>query len=192
MECPVCYENCANCTLVCGHKFCKTCVKTWYLKGSDGGCPMCRRKVHYRRMPVNKWRKEAEESKKESVFQESFNELLESVMEPMVFSIPEGHSGEIPNVNMNRYIPVVNGDTLTIHRKNVSLAEFADLEKTYRAIKDECSPDELDYVLNDTDEYYSDRLVHLKNRRYSENGHIYPPLKRMDSVKMSKKNARRS
>jgi hypothetical protein len=116
-------------------------------------------------MPVNKWRKEAEESKKETIFQESFNELLESVMEPMVFGIPEGHSAEeIPNVDTNRYIPVVNGDTVTFHRKNVSLAEFADLEKTYRAIKDECSPDELDYVLNDTDEYYSDRLTHLSKR----------------------------
>lgn len=168
MECPVCYENSVNCTLVCGHKFCKSCVKTWYLKGSttESGCPMCRRKVHYRRMPIEKWRKEADEEKKNEVFQESFNELLESVMEPMVFGIPEG---QIPNVNTNRYIPVVNGDTLTFHRKNVSLAEFADLEKTFRAIKDECSPDELDYVLNETDEYYSDRRTHLAKRGgYSE------------------------
>jgi len=186
----VCYENCANCTLVCGHKFCKSCVKTWYLKGSDGGCPMCRRKVHYRRMPVKRWRKEAEESKKETIFQESFDELLEGVMEPIVFDI-QGQSDDvwIPRVNLNRYTPVVNGEILTIHKKNVSLTEFADLEKTFRAIKDDCTLEELDYVLNDTDDYYSDRFVHLKNRVYSENGHRYPPIKRINTGNY--RNARR-
>lgn len=168
MECPVCYENSVNCTLVCGHKFCKSCVKTWYLKGGESGCPMCRRKVHYRRMPIKKWNAEAEESKKETVFQESFNELLENIMEPLTFDVPDGVF-EIPDMNPNRYIPVVNGDTLKIHRKNVSLTEFVELEKTYRAIKDDCSPEELDYVLNETDEYYSDRLTHLAKRGgYSE------------------------
>jgi len=151
---------------------------------------MCRRNVHYRRMPVNKWRKEAEESKKETVYQESFDELLVNIMEPMMFQIPHS-DGEIPRINTNRYIPVRSDDgyTLKVHRKNVPLAQFAELEKTYRAIKDECSPDEIDYVLNDTDEYYSDRFVHLKNRTYSENGHRYPPIKKIDMKRT--RNARR-
>lgn len=195
MECPVCYENSVNCTLVCGHQFCKSCVKTWYFKGTSG-CPMCRRKVHYRRMPINTWRKEAEENKKESIFQESFDELLENVMEPIVFHVREGFDPKdedwMPSVNPNRYIPVKSNDgtTVTVYRKNVPLSDFMDLEKTYRAIKDDCTIDELDYVLNDTDDYYSDRHVHLKNRKYSENGHWYPPLKKID--KKMNRNARRS
>lgn len=189
----MCYEKCANKTLVCGHTFCGDCVKTWYMRG--GTCPMCRRKVHYRRMPVSRWHKEAEETKKSTIFQETFDTLLECVMEPIVFHV-QGQPDDdewLPNVNPNRYIPVKSpdGKTVTIHRRNVSLDEFADLEKTYRAIKDDCTPDELDYVLNDTDDYYSDRLVHLRNRTYSENGHKYPHIKRMDRVNR-RNNARRS
>lgn len=171
-ECAVCYEKLANCTLVCGHKFCKPCVKTWYLKGSESSCPMCRKQIHYRRMPIKKWREEAVENKKQEIFQESFNELLESIMEPMVFRCSENDDW-IPEVNPNRYTPVVNGNTLTIHKKNVSLDEFEDLEKTFRAIKDDASVDEIDYVLNDTYDYYSDRRVNLRSRTYSENGHMY-------------------
>jgi hypothetical protein len=186
----VCYENSVNCTLVCGHKFCKSCVKTWYLKSAsdDSGCPMCRRKVHYRRMPVKRWREEAEESKKTDLYQESFDDLLEGVMEPIVFDIFEEDC--VPKVNLNKYIPVSSGDKLIIYKKNVRLTEFVELEKTFRAIKDECTLDELDYVLNDTGDYYSDRHIHLKNRTYSENGHRYPPLKRNDNKMI--RNARRS
>lgn len=193
MECPVCYENRANKKLVCGHEFCGDCVKTWYMRGS-GTCPMCRRNVHYRRMPVNQWRQEAEESKKETVFQESFDELLENIMEPIVVPVYGNEDTLLHDREwlLKRYIPVKSQDgrKLTFHRKNVSVADFIDLEKTYRAIKDDCSPDDLDYVLNETDDYYSDRFVHLKNRVYSENGHQYPPLKRIDTKRS--RNARRS
>ncbi len=179
MECPVCYENSVNCTLVCGHKFCKSCVKTWYLKGSDGGCPMCRRKVHYRRMPTRKWREEAFENKLNEVYQESFDELIDDLLEPMQFKIGENIDENWKSeISPDRYIPVVNGNTLTIYRKNVRLDEVADLEKTYRAIKDVVvDTDELDYILNETYDYYSDRRVHLNKRVYGEAGHWYPHQK---------------
>jgi hypothetical protein len=169
MECPVCYENSVNCTLVCGHKFCKSCVKTWYLKGSttESGCPMCRRKVHYRRMPIKKWNAEAEEEKKTVVFQESFDDMLEVIMKPLKYEIRD--SSEIPNTPGFTQSISEDGKVLTLHRVNMPTYELEDLEKTFRAIKDECSPDELDYVLNETEEYYSDRRTHLcKRGGYSE------------------------
>ena len=159
----MCYENSVNCTLVCGHKFCKTCVKTWYLKGADGGCPMCRGKVHYRRMPIRKWREEVWENTRQDVFQESFDNLLADMMEPMQFKIcDESWKERIPTTN---YTPVVEGNTLTVHRKNVPVDELVDLEKTYRAIKNVVDDtEELDYILNESFEYYSDRRVHLQSR----------------------------
>lgn len=166
MECPVCYENCANRKLVCGHEFCASCVKTWYMKG--GSCPMCRRKVHYRRMPIKKWNAEAEDEKKSVVFQESFDEILEVIMKPIKYEITEPGS-EIPPTP--GFIPSVSedGKVLTLHRTNMHTYELEDLEKTFRAIKDECSPDELDIILNETDEYYSDRRTHIYKRgKYSE------------------------
>jgi hypothetical protein len=188
MECPVCYENSVNCTLVCGHKFCKSCVKTWYLKGNESGCPMCRRKVHYRRMPIKKWRAEADEAKKETVFEECFDEILEAVMEPMVFEIKREHVENWKlTVPEHRFTPVVNGNVVTLHRKNVNTAELGDLQRTFRAIRDEASADEIEYVLVDSYDYYSDRRVHLNNRTYSEIGHWYPHQKHRGDPMRNKK-----
>ncbi len=170
-ECPVCYENAANCKLVCGHHFCKSCVKTWYMKG--GSCPMCRKNVHYRRMPIKKWKAESEEEKKQVVFQESFDYLLETIMTPLKFEFTDNES--IPDTP--GFIQVMDSNVLTLHRTNMPTHELEDLEKTFRAIKDVISTEEIDYVLNDTEEYYSDRHIHLKNRTSSETGHWYPHQK---------------
>jgi len=162
----VCYDNHANRKLVCGHEFCASCVKTWYMKG--GSCPMCRRNVHYRRMPIKKWNAEAEEEMKNTVFQETFDEILDVIMQPEKFTI-QNPDTEIPPTP--GFIPSVSDDgkVLTLHRTNMHTHELEDLEKTFRAIKDACSPDEIDFVLNETDEYYSDRRVHLSKRGgYSE------------------------
>lgn len=176
MECPVCYDKTANRTLVCGHKFCASCIKTWYIKGADGGCPMCRRKVHYRRMPIKKWREEMWETASEEVFQETFEDLLQTIMEPMKFKISDTTDESWKSdISTASYIPIVNGNTLTVHRRNVSVDELVDLEKTYRAIKYIVKDsEELDFILNDTDEYYSDRHVNLDKRgKYAEKGHTY-------------------
>lgn len=156
MECPVCYENKTNCKLVCGHEFCKSCVKTWYTKGNgSAGCPMCRRRVHYRRMPIKKWALEAEDNKKEQVYQEAFEYTLEDLMEPIEL-----------------------WDGVKIFRRNIPMHQLEYVERTYRAIKDDANPDDIEFVLMDTFDYYSDRRVHLNKRSYNENsGHWYPNLK---------------
>lgn len=130
----MCYDKKCNCTLFCGHKFCLSCVKTWYMDGS-GTCPMCRKKVRFRRMPLKKWAIEAEETKKEKVFQDTIDEHLE-------------HMPEIDVLDM--------------------------LQRTYRALKDWYDHEDIDYILNETSEYYSDRRVHLNYRNsFLENGHFY-------------------
>lgn len=180
MECPVCYENCANRKLVCGHEFCASCVKTWYMKG--GSCPMCRRKVHYRRMPIKKWNAEANDAKKASVFQESFDELLENMMQPLKYKI---RGSEIPDTPGFTQAVSEDGKVLTLHRINMPTYELEDIEKTFRAIKDECTPDEIDYILNETEDYYSDRRVHLKSRSYSEtNGHGYKHSRKVSNARV--------
>lgn len=155
----MCYENATNCTLVCGHSFCKSCVKTWYTKGNgSAGCPMCRRKVHYRRMPIKKWAKEADEAKKEEIYQEAFESTLEDLMLPITIEIDGTKIIEIP-------------------RTNVPVEQLEYIERTFRAIKDECTPDEIDFLLFETLDYFSDRRTHLNKRTYSEIGHWYPHQK---------------
>lgn len=156
----MCYERTTNCKLVCGHQFCKACVKTWYMKGAESTCPMCRKKVHYRRMPVKKWKEEAEEEKKQQIFEESFENLVEVLMEPIEIS-----------------------DDIKLYRKDVPMSELGDLQITFRAIKDFADPDELDFILNETSDYYSDRRTHLNNRVYSESYHQYKIARKIVKTK---------
>jgi hypothetical protein len=125
-------------------------------------------------MPIKKWNAEAEEEKKTAIFQESFDELLEAIMQPEKFTIRTPGT-EIPPTP--GFIPSVSedGKVLTLHRTNMHTYELEELETTFRAIKDDCSLDELDYILKESDEYYSDRRVHLRKRGgYSETcGHEY-------------------
>ncbi len=83
MECPVCYICDANCQLVCGHSFCKDCVKNWYFKsqGEECSCPMCRSPLYFRGLNrvAEKWEEERIEQKYQSVFNEVFEEILEDV-----------------------------------------------------------------------------------------------------------------
>ena len=83
MECPVCYTCDANCHLVCGHSFCKDCVKNWYFKsqGEECNCPMCRSPLYFRGMwrIGNKWDEERIEQQYTSVFNEAFEEIMEDV-----------------------------------------------------------------------------------------------------------------
>ena len=125
---------------------------------------MCRKNVHYRRMPIAKWRKEAEETKKEEVYQDAFENTLEDLIAPI--EICEG---------------------VVIRRKNVRTDQLEYIERTYRAIKDDASPDDIDYVLFETLDYYSDRRVHLNKRTYSEIGHWYPHQKYHTRAGFSKK-----
>ena len=84
MECPVCYCSQASCKLACGHSFCSSCVKTWYIKCSDSAtpsCPMCRKKIYFRGInnKIDEWENEHRENMFQKVFEERLEELLENV-----------------------------------------------------------------------------------------------------------------
>ena len=78
-ECVMCCEHVANCKLICKHSFCKSCVKTWYLKcKTEPTCPNCRHKLYFKGMykMVKVWEEEAETLLNE----EAFNEAVDYVM----------------------------------------------------------------------------------------------------------------
>lgn len=80
MECPVCYTNECNCKLVCGHSFCKSCIKDWYVKtDSTPTCPMCRSNMYFKGMSkiIPKWEQEFEESKWEEIYSDAIEGATE-------------------------------------------------------------------------------------------------------------------
>lgn len=77
MECPVCYTKNCNCKLVCGHSFCKSCVKTWYLStDSEPTCPMCRSTMCFKGMlkVTNEWEREFDDKKWDDIYIEAVND----------------------------------------------------------------------------------------------------------------------
>ena len=78
MECPVCYTDKSSCKLVCGHEFCKSCVKTWYYKCEEPSCPMCRRDMYFKGMNrvVKVWETERTIKKNEDAFSQAFDEIF--------------------------------------------------------------------------------------------------------------------
>jgi hypothetical protein len=77
----VCFEDCVCTKLVCGHGVCKSCIKKWYMKGCNDGCPMCRKPIYYRgcRADRQKW----VEEKQEERYSESFGALIDGVAEEL-------------------------------------------------------------------------------------------------------------
>lgn len=124
MECAVCYSDVAVPTkLVCGHVFCQECVKSWYLKGTGTGCPMCRRPVYFKGFYARKsnWENDSWYNQCQDVYGEAFDALL-------------------------------------CYRK-VTVRDLKYLESTFLCLLMEgLLPDEVDYILNDTDMYLSARL----------------------------------
>ena len=78
MECPVCYTDKSACKLVCGHEFCKDCVKSWYYKCDEPSCPMCRRAMYFKGMNrvTRAWDKERIIKKNEEAFNQAFDEIF--------------------------------------------------------------------------------------------------------------------
>lgn len=134
MECAVCYSDVSVPTkLVCGHVFCQDCVKSWYLKGTGAGCPMCRRPVYFKgfRSVRREWETESWYNQCQTVFGEVFDAQLETLM----------------------FI----GQTFGL--KRVSPRALRDLESTFQCLlMDGLLPDEVDYILIETDMYLSARL----------------------------------
>jgi hypothetical protein len=139
-------------------------------------------------MPIEKWRKEADEDRKNTIFQETFDGLLEAIIQPIEYKIPTDDTVIPPTPGFIQKVSC-DGSMLTLHREDIPMYELEDLEKTFRAIKDDCSPDELEFILNDTDEYYSDRHVNIDKRgNYAETGHMY----KYANLKKSKVQSRNS
>lgn len=142
MECSVCYcESGSFCNLTCGHAFCNGCIKTWYLKGTGTGCPMCRKPIHFK--GFNKvraeWDAEAWETRCTEVIDQAFTAAIEEAFEFCESGVSR------------RFRRMVMGGLME---------DLCDIEKTARFLKSwEVSPDELEYWLMETDEYFSDRRI---------------------------------
>lgn len=98
MECSVCYTDYPKCKLVCGHSFCMSCVKEWYLKCEDEAtCPMCRQTIYFRgmRKMYDKWEEERHEKKLQETFENCFNEILDNDFFHEMFK---------QNVNLSEFI----------------------------------------------------------------------------------------
>ena len=142
MECSVCYcDSGPFQTLTCSHSFCNGCIKQWYLKGTGTGCPMCRRPIYFKGFHKvrDQWNEDAYDTRCQEILSETMDRAIEQAM------------------IMNEYF----GEEML----ESVMVDLEDIEKTWRFLRHEdiCS-DDIDYVLNETDEYYSDR--HIDKIRY--------------------------
>lgn len=146
MECAVCYDECSRaCKLVCGHVFCTTCVKQWYHKGTGAGCPMCRRPMYFK--GFHKARDAWDEEAYETRCSEVLNEAMDACITEAV---------EMAAIFHRKYSRAIMRD---------AFRDLQEMEKTFRYLKSEgLFPDDIDYVLNETTDYYSDR--HIDQARY--------------------------
>jgi len=87
MECSVCYDDATStCKLMCGHLFCMSCIKQWYLKSDEETtCPMCRQKLYFKGMHkyCEKWEEERHEEQIEKVYSNLFDKTIEEAQEWM-------------------------------------------------------------------------------------------------------------
>lgn len=146
-ECEVCYTSTANCKLVCGHRFCSRCVKTWYEKSPDPTCPFCRRRLYFKGMYKmrEKWEEEAYEAKVGDVLSRAIDESI------------------IEEIEMDREYREVFGEG-DADLSEMILDDIKAMERTCRFLKSEdVHQDDIDYVLRETDDYYSDKCLNSKN-----------------------------
>ena len=145
MECSVCYGECGPFQkLCCGHDFCTGCIKTWYLKGTGAGCPMCRAPIYFKGFHKvrDEWNEDAWENKCADVFSEALDERFAEAQEFAQAFPPKWRS--------------------RIFRELID--DFVDIEKTYRFLKNEGVDHE---VMEDAfywGDYYSDR--HMNKYSY--------------------------
>ena len=174
MECAVCYSETGPFRrLCCGHEFCTGCVKTWYLKGTGTGCPMCRRPIYFKGFHKvrDEWNEEQWRNACMDVLEEHRAAVLEEAQE---------------------FLECFGGGRFWDHiiQPNV-MSALKEAERTTRFLMAEgIDSDWLAYVLLDTDDYYSDRHVD-KFRYYDEPPRLaetrYPKL-----AKAGAKGARRA
>jgi len=141
-ECSICYsEGGPFVKLSCSHEFCTGCIKTWYLKGTGTGCPMCRRAVYFKGFHSvrQQWDEDAWEHK-----------CTETLGEAMSRSIAD--SFEMADTFKNKHRREILGELVS---------DLKDIEKTYRFLKYAAvSAEDIELILLDTDDYYSDRHLY--------------------------------
>lgn len=138
-ECSVCYgESGPFQKLCCGHVFCATCIKNWYLKGVAGSsCPMCRAPVYFKGFHAvrDQWNDDAWDTKCAEVFSDALDERFAEAQE---------FADAFPPKWRNRIFKELIDD-------------FVELEKTYRYLRHEgLDPEDMEEVFYWGD-YYSDR-----------------------------------
>lgn len=140
-ECTVCYCSEGSFRkLACGHEFCSSCIKNWYLKGTGAStsCPMCRRPIHFKGFQDvrDEWDEEAWENRCAEVFSEALDECAEEARE-----FAEHFGSKMARKIMSQCID-----------------DFKDIERTYNFLKSrDVASEDIEYVLFETDDYFSDR-----------------------------------
>jgi hypothetical protein len=141
-ECAICYsEDGPFRKLGCGHEFCGGCIKQWYAKGTGTGCPMCRRPIYFK--GFNKVRAEWDEEHWHNqcldVIEEFRTELISNAFETVaMFSRKKLRAFYLENL----------------------MDDLKDLDRTTRQLMDEgVTSNWLEFILFETDDYYSDRHV---------------------------------
>lgn len=140
-ECAVCYSEAGPFRkLCCGHEFCGGCIKQWYSKGTGAGCPMCRRPIYFKGFHKvrDEWDEEHWENKCAEIADEYRTACIEEAFEIM------GEFGPVWRAFISREL--VN--------------DLKELDRTVRFLMAEGIDSEfLEYILFETDDYYSDRHV---------------------------------
>lgn len=141
-ECAVCYsEDGPSRKLCCGHEFCGSCIKAWYQKGTGTGCPMCRAPIYFRgfHQVRDSWNEDHWRNQCETVIDKYRDELINDAFE---------FAAEFKRATTKEMIMQGLSDDLK------------DLDRSTRYLMDEGIDAEwLEYVLYETDAYYSDRHV---------------------------------
>jgi len=157
MECAVCYETCPGLKLVCGHAFCRGCVKQWIMKGTGAGCPMCRRPVYFK----GYYKKAAEWE------EEAWNNKVDAVV------------GECIDAECERFLnraQTFKHPMVKQANSMYAMYEFTDIQKTARVLKaNEVHEDDIEMCLHEG-VYLSDHHLNKKNQ-YRDKPREMPKLK---------------
>jgi len=185
-ECSVCYSEVGPfCKLACSHEFCSGCIKTWYLKGSGTGCPMCRRPIYFKGFHKirEEWDEAAWETRCSEIFSDALTQRIEEYLEDteqdcqalrdeedlreMAWLAYELLEMENPEKACTQFLHSINGCSregiiakYRAFRLRGMTQELVRVERTYRFLKSEdVDSSDIEEVLMYTDEYYSDRGV---------------------------------
>ena len=140
-ECSVCYSEAGPFQqLSCGHEFCNGCIKTWYLKGTGTGCPMCRKPIYFKgfHRVRDQWDEDAWETRCGEVFGEAIDACIADAF-------------EMASLFPRRYRREILGEIAV---------DLKDIERTFRSLKAEgLVAEDIEYLMLETDMYMSDRHI---------------------------------